>query len=215
MLKPDNKIAVFGAGGFGKETICYLIDSLAKSNQRIEDIAVFVVDDEWYTSRTVMGINVIPKSKFSANDYEVLVAIGDPLKRKIIVESLPSNTRYLTLVHPRAIVSKYVEIGEGSIITPGVIITAEIKIGKHAQLNLNTTVGHDCILGDYFTSAPGVNISGNCYIDDCVYFGTNSSIREKLKVCKNAIIGMGAIVLKDISDEGIYVGNPAKKLERK
>lgn len=215
MIKFDNKIAVFGAGGFGKETICYLIDSIEKSNQRIEDVAVFVVDDEWYTSKVVMGINVIPKSKFSADEYEVLVAVGDPLKRRIIVESLPSNTKYHTLVHPSAVISKYVEIGEGGIITPGTIITCDIKIGKHAHLNLHTTIGHDCIIGDYFTTAPGVKISGSCHIDECVYFGTNSSIREKIKVCKNVTIGMGAVVIKDITEEGTYIGSPAKKLERK
>ena len=145
----------------------------------------------------------------------MIVAVGDPLERKNIVENLPSNTKYFTLIHPNSVVSRYVEIGEGSIITPGTVVTCDIKIGKHAHLNLHTTIGHDCIIGDYFTTAPGVKISGKCHIDDCVYFGTNSSIRDKINVCKNVTIGMGAVVIKDITEEGIYIGSPAKKLERK
>lgn len=215
MIKIENKIGVFGAGGFGKETMSYLIDCLANSNQKIEEVAVFVVDDQWYTKNTVMGIPVIPRSEFSVKGYEILIAVGDPSDRRKIIESLPADTRYFTLIHPSAIISKFVEIGEGAIITPGTIVTCDIKIGKHAHLNLHTTVGHDCIIGDYFTTAPGVHISGSCTIDDGVYFGTNSSVREKINICKNVTIGMGAVVVKDITEAGIYIGSPAKRLERK
>ncbi len=215
MRKFENRIAVFGAGGFGKESMCYLMDCLVDSVHKIEDIAVFVVDDNYYTEKTIYNVPVIPYSEFSYQNYEVLVAVGDPNDRKKIVENLPLDTKYLTLIHPSAVISKFVEIGEGSIITPGAIITCDIKIGKHAHINLHTTIGHDCVIGDYFTSAPGVKISGKCHIDDCVYFGTNSAIREKINVCKNVTIGMGAIVVKDINEEGIYIGSPAKKLERK
>ena len=215
MRKFENRIAVFGAGGFGKESMCYLMDCLVDSVHKIEDIAVFVVDDNYYTEKTIYNVPVIPYSEFSYQNYEVLVAVGDPNDRKKIVENLPLDTKYLTLIHPSAVISKFVEIWEGSIITPGAIITCDIKIGKHAHINLHTTIGHDCVIGDYFTSAPGVKISGKCHIDDCVYFGTNSAIREKINVCKNVTIGMGAIVVKDINEEGIYIGSPAKKLERK
>jgi len=215
MLKFENKIGVFGAGGFGKETMCYIMDCLVGSKYKIEEIAVFIVDDAYYNEKFVLGVPVIPLSKFSYKNYELLIAVGDPTDRKKIVENLPSDSKYFTLIHPTATVSKFVDIGEGSIITPGSIITCDIKIGKHAHLNLQTTIGHDCIIGNYFTTAPGVKISGKCNIDECVYFGTNSSIREKMNVCKNVTIGMGAVVVKDIVEEGIYIGSPAKRLEKK
>lgn len=215
MTKITNKIAVFGAGGFGKETMFYLTDFLEGSNQHVKEWAVFVVDDEWIQSEIIMGIPVIPRSIFNFSDYEVLVAVGDPKERRKIIENLPDNTNYFTLIHPRATVSKFVEIGKGSIITPGAVVTCDIKIGKHAHLNLNTTIGHDCIIGDFFTTAPGVHISGKCKIGDGVYFGTNSSVRDKVSICNNVTIGMGALVLKNISEEGVYIGSPARKLEIK
>jgi sugar O-acyltransferase (sialic acid O-acetyltransferase NeuD family) len=143
------------------------------------------------------------------------VAAGDPSIRKKIVESLPVKTTFTTIIHPNAIISKWVEIGEGSIITAGVIITCDIKIGKHSQLNLHTTIGHDCIIGDYFTTVPGSNISGSCLFGNKVYFGTNSSVRQGVSICDDVTIGMGGVVVKNISESGVYIGNPLKKLEKR
>jgi UDP-3-O-[3-hydroxymyristoyl] glucosamine N-acyltransferase len=89
----------------------------------------------------------------------------------------------------------------------------DVKIGKHAHLNLHTTIGHDCRIGDYFTTAPGVKVSGNCNLGDCVYLGTNSSIREKINICNNVTIGLGSGVVKHILEPGTYVGLPTKKIK--
>ena len=70
-------------------------------------------------------------------------------------------------------------------------------------------------MGDFFTTAPSANISGNCNFGDCVYFGTNSAVRQGVKICDNVTIGMGGVVVKDITEEGVYIGNPLKKLEKK
>lgn len=206
------KICIFGTGGFGRETLCCLIDSIAGTGQKIKDAACFMVDDEYFTDTEIMGIEVIPKSKFDEDLYEVVVSIGDPVFRKKVVQNLPMTTKYATIIHPSVIMSKWLEVGEGSIITAGCILTCNIHIGKHAHLNLQTTIGHDCVIGDYFTTAPGVNISGNCTFGDSVYMGSNVAIREKITICDNVIIGMGGIVVKNISESGVYVGNPVKKL---
>ena len=99
------------------------------------------------------------------------------------------------------------------VICAGCILTTNIKIGDHAHLNLNTTIGHDCTIENYFTTAPGVNVSGNCNISDYVYIGTNASLRQKLTICSNVTIGLNAGVVKDIKEPGTYVGVPAKILK--
>ena len=173
-----------------------------------------MVLDKDLTERTIMGIDVIMHSEFNPDLYNVIVAVGDPGTRKRIIDDLPANTTYVSIIHPNAVISKWVEIGEGSIITAGSILTCNIKIGKHAHLNLHTTIGHDCEIGDFFTSAPAANISGECKFGDCVYFGTNSSVRQGIKICSNVTIGMGGVVVKDILEPGVYIGNPLKKLEK-
>lgn len=215
MLNCNKKICIIGAGSFGREVLCCIIDCIQMNNQKIEDIACFVERDDFINESKIMGVDVIPQSKFNPLLYDVVVAIADPLVRKQIIEKLPPETTFATIIHPSVIYSQWVEIGEGSIFTAGTILTCNIKIGKHSQLNLHTTVGHDCEIGDYFTTAPGVNISGNIKIGDCVYFGTNAAVKQGLKICDNVLIGMGGIVLNDIVESGVYVGNPIKKLEKK
>lgn len=212
-MSTTKKICIIGTGGFGRETLSCLIDVFAKENKNPDELACFMVDDQFYNETEIMGINVIRRSDFNVSLYSVVVAVGDPIARKKIVESLPKETIYTTLIHPRAIVSKWVKIGEGSVVTAGVILTCNIVIGKHAHLNLNSTIGHDCNIGDYFTTAPAVNISGNCTFGKCVYIGTNTSVREKTSICDNVVVGMGSVVLKSITEEGVFVGTPLRKLE--
>ena len=86
-------------------------------------------------------------------------------------------------------------------------------MGEHAHLNLATTVGHSCEIGSFFTTAPGAKISGDCKIGDRVYFGTNSSIKQKLTVVDDVIIGLGAGVLRNITQPGTYIGIPATEVK--
>lgn len=212
MITLDKQICIIGTGGFGRETLACLIDCLSVTQHEAKDIAVFMVDDKFHIENEVMGIPVIKKSNFIAAKYNVVVAIGSPKLRKKIIQELPKNTTFTSIIHPTVVSSKWNNIGEGSIITAGTILTCNIRIGKHCHLNLNTTIGHDCKIGDYFTTAPGVNISGNCTFGNCVYFGSNSSVRQGIKIVDNVTIGMGGVVVKDILNEGVYIGNPTRRL---
>lgn len=191
---------IIGAGGFARE--------VAAAMGRT-DIKFFV--DEQYAN---VEANVYGLSQFDPEKYQAVVAIGDPRARFDIIQRLPSNTKYFTFVDPSAIIGwRDVEIGEGSIICAGTIITTNVKIGKHAHLNLLSTVGHDTEINDYFTTAPGAKISGNCKIHDLVYIGTNASVREKTTIHSLVTIGLNAGVVKDITEPGVYVGVPAKKIK--
>jgi sugar O-acyltransferase (sialic acid O-acetyltransferase NeuD family) len=197
------KKAIIGAGGFANEVFWSL-----PSSERI-DLKFFVSDNYWD------GLNksILPLSQFDPEEYEVIVAVGDPKARFDIIQSLPKETKYFTHIHHSVqILDPNIEIGEGSIICAGCILTTNIKIGKHAHLNLHTTIGHDCEIGNYFTTAPGVKISGNCKIHDMVYIGTNASIKQKISIHSLSIIGMNAAVVKHIDEPGTYVGIPAKKI---
>lgn len=213
MISSKKKICIAGTGGFAKETLLCLMDIVSSNNQKIEHLVCFMEEDDCFKDKIIMGVQVIPRSTFDPKLYEVVIAIGDPINRKKVAERLPSDTVFTTIIHPSAILSKWVKIGEGSIITAGVILTYNITLGKHTHLNLQSTIGHDCKIGDYFTTAPGVNISGDCVFGNGVYFGTNSCVRQGVSICDNVTIGMGGVVLNNISEPGVYVGNPVKKLK--
>ena len=152
------KKALFGAGGFAREI------HIAMGSPD----TVFFVDDEYQDSKK----NIYSVNKFDPSEYMLLIAIADPLTRNKVVESLPNETKYYTFIDKNSIVmDKDVTIGEGSIICAGSIITTNISIGKHSQLNKHTTIGHDSEIKDYFTTAPGVKVSGYCSIGERVYLG--------------------------------------------
>jgi sugar O-acyltransferase (sialic acid O-acetyltransferase NeuD family) len=195
------KKALIGAGGFAREIRAHMGDHTMKC----------FVDDQYWKENTEC---IYPLSQFNPEEYEVLVAIGDPKDRFDMVSKLPTNTQYFTFIHPSAqIFGNDITIGKGSIVCAGCIITTNVKIGDHSHLNLHTTIGHDCKIGDYFTTAPGVKVSGNCKIYDCVYIGTNASIRQKISIHSMVTIGMNAAVVKHIEEPGTYVGIPAKKIK--
>jgi len=194
------KRALIGAGGFADEI---------KAQMNEFDMICFV-DDFYYKENNK---NILPLSEFNPAEYEVLVAVGDSFLRKDLINRLPKETKYFTFIHSSAqILGNDVEIGEGSVVCAGTIITTNCIIGKHTHLNLHTTIGHDCRIDDYFTTAPGAKISGNNQIGECVYIGTNASTKQKLKISDNVVVGMNAAVVKDISEPGTYVGVPSRKI---
>jgi sugar O-acyltransferase (sialic acid O-acetyltransferase NeuD family) len=195
------KKALIGGGGFAREIKSHIGDPKIKC----------FVDDEYWKENDDY---IFPLSKFDSKKYKVIVAIGDPKDRFDMIQKLPKDTKYFKFIHPSAqILGKDTFIGEGSVICAGCILTTNITIGKHAHLNLQTTIGHDCRIGDYFTTAPGVKVSGNCKIYDCVYIGTNSSIREKITICDDVILGLNSGVVKNITESGVYGGTPCKKIK--
>lgn len=141
--------------------------------------------------------------------YETIIAIGDCATRKKITDQFPK------LIWGK--INEGVEYGrneikEGSIICPGTILTTGITIGRHVIINLNCTIGHDCSIGDFVTFSPGANISGNVTIGNLCYIGSNAVIRDRITICDNVVIGAGGVVVKDITETGVYVGNPVKKI---
>lgn len=191
--------AIIGAGGFAKEMLADYVGTYGK-------------ELPMYVSTQYMNDYTLDLKDLDFDKYEVIVAIGNPIYRKRIVESLPFEAKFWTHISKHALILGNVNIGEGSIVCAGTILTDNIYIGKHSHLNLLTTIGHDTYVGDYFTTAPGAKVSGNCTIRDCVYIGTNASVKEKINITDNVTVGLNAGVVKDIKESGIYVGTPCKKL---
>ena len=195
------KKALIGAGGHAREVMM----------QMEQDLICFV--DNQYVNEWDAGDIILPVSKFDPTKYEVMVAIGDSKARLEMVLKLPHTTKYFTFIHPTAIIGNTVNIGEGSFIGANSIITTNVIIGKHALLNRANHIGHDTKIGMGLSMMPGAIIYGNCEVGDSVYLGTNSSIKEKIDICNNAIIGLNSGVVKNVNEPGVYVGTPSKKIK--
>jgi len=192
------KLALFGYGGHAKEVAA-----------QIGQDVTFFVDDEYVNEVTK------PISEFDPSEYVMMVAVSDCIDRSVIVNKLPKETEYFTFIHPTALIlDDEIIIGEGSFIGANSILTTNIQIGNHAILNRGNHIGHDCIIGNYFSAMPGSIVSGNVHIGNGVYLGTNSSIIEKKYILHDIVIGANSVVIRDITERGTYVGVPAKKIEK-
>lgn len=190
------KKALIGYGGHAREVMAQMGCKLT-----------CFVEDEYLMD----GIK--PLSSFDPQEYELMVAIANPKNRADIVKKLPEETQYFTWIHPTAIImDDATHIGDGSFIGAYCIITTNVTIGKHAILNRGNHIGHDSVIGDYFSAMPGSIISGNCMIKDCVYLGSNSCVKENLTIASNVTIGMVAAAVSNIVSSGTYIGVPTKKI---
>jgi sugar O-acyltransferase (sialic acid O-acetyltransferase NeuD family) len=192
------KLALFGYGGHAREV-----------SAQINKEVTFFVDDEYSNEFTK------PISSFDPKIYTIMVAVANSKEREKIVQKLPSETTYFTFIHPTALImSKDITIGEGSFIGANSILTTNITIGDHTILNRGVQIGHDTVIGKYFSAMPGSVVSGNVRIEDKVYMGNNSSIKEKKIICSDVIIGGNTTVVKNIITSGVYIGVPAKFLKK-
>jgi sugar O-acyltransferase (sialic acid O-acetyltransferase NeuD family) len=201
MFNNIKKIAIIGNSGFAKE-IAY---SFHKNSYDFFVNKEFLVKDD-HKTKAIEDINF--------DKYKILLGIGDPIIRKKIVDNLPKNVEYMTYIdkHAKILDKETINIGKGVVICAGAILTTHINLGDFGQINLNSTIGHDCDIGNFFTTAPGVHVSGNTNIGNLNYYGTNTALRNNINITDNVTIGMNSNVIKDINESGIYVGNPLKKI---
>lgn len=146
----------------------------------------------------------------------MIVSIGVNRIRKMIVERLKANNsaiKFVTAIHPSAVISPSAKIGEGTVVMAGAVINADAVIGNHCIVNTGATVDHDCKIGDYCHIAPGVNISGATHVGEGTWVGVGSCVIQCLNIGKNCMIGAGSVVVKDIPDNVTAFGCPAKVIK--
>lgn len=196
-----NGISIFGVGGHAK----VVIDAAQLIGISIDNL----YDDDFNKiNSTFIGysINVPIDDKCNNNS---IIAIGDNKSRFAICNRVV-NAKWITLVHPTAIVSKDASIGEGSVVMAGAIIQPGVSIGKHCIVNTGACIDHDCVLSDFVHVAPNCSIAGNVCIGEGTFVGIGSSIIPNITIGKWTIVGAGSLVIENQPDFCTSFGSPAK-----
>lgn len=210
------KVVIIGTGGFGRE----VLDVIEAVNQVQPTYQMLGFITEPGYQQPGDRINEAPVLGYydwlEANRHEVkaICGVGAPaVRRRLVRKAEAMGVAFFSLVHPRAVLTRWVILGSGSIITAGCILTNNIRIGNHVHLNLDCTVGHDAVLEDFVTVSPGVHISGNVTLERGCFIGTGASLIEGKTTGEWSVVGAGSVVVKDIPPNATAVGIPAKEVK--
>lgn len=219
-MSAPTRLLIVGAGGFARE-VAWLAETVAESGPNIQ-VAGFADDNPELHGQELNGYRVVPlddaRTSLRANAF--VIAVGAPkVRERLVSRALALDLEPLSLIHPRVERSRFITMAEGVVICAGCILTTDIKIGAYAQLNLDCTIGHDVIMDDYATLAPGVHVSGNVNLGRRSYVGTgatiiNGSPGKPIVVGEDAVVGASACVTKSVTPGVTAVGVPAKELTR-
>ena len=209
-------IAIFGAGGFGREVAC-LIHHINKVNPTWYLIGFFDDNADLKGSRNEYGeiIGGIEALNSFGKELAVAIAIGRPTVVKKIVENIINpNIWFPNLVAPDVLFmdSENFSMGQGNIICSRCWISCNVHLGDFNILNVCITLGHDAQLGNYNSLMPAVNISGEVSVGDENFFGVSSVVLQQKKIGCNTVIGGNSMIIKNTKDGRTYVGNPATAL---
>ncbi len=192
------EVIVIGAGGHGR----VVSDIIKQSGDKV----LGFLDDADIKKLPMLGkIRDCVKYK----DKYVIIAIGNNEIRRKIAEQY-SMLNYYTAIHPSAVISPDVKIGEGSCVMPLAVINNAATIGKHSIINTHATIEHDCAIGDFVHISPSATLCGTVCVDNNTQIGAGAVVKNNVCVCDNVVVGAGGAVVRDIVEPGIYVGVPAK-----
>jgi len=207
---------IIGAGGFGRE-VAWLVERI-NTVTPTWNIKGFIDDNEANHGKYEGGYPVVGGCDYlikRAEEVWTVCAVGSAKTRKKIINKFAdcNHVKFATVIDPSVIISNRVNIGDGTIICAGTIITVDITIGNHVIINLDCTLGHDDVISDFVTIYPSVNVSGCVTVGECAELGTGMQIIQGKNIGNEAIIGAGAVVVKDIPEKCTAVGSPAKPIK--
>lgn len=208
-------IIIIGAGGVGRETAQLIEDINCEKKQW--NLLGFIDDNKDLHGRNINGYEVLGGS-MALNDYKgkiyAVCTISNPrIKQRASSKLKNNNMEYARLIHPTAVLSRHVEMGEDIIIQAFCFVSANVVIGSHVQLNPQCGIGHDSIIGDYSSLYWNVNISGNVRIEEGSLLGTKSTVLQGLTVGAWSIVGANSTIINDIPRCCTAVGTPAKPIK--
>ena len=208
-----NNIAIYGAGGFGREVAC-IINAINQVKPTWRLIGYF--DDGRPIGTNNYYGNVIGNLE-SLNDYPeklaVVMAIASPKTLEYLTQKMTrSNIYFPNIFAPNVLFfdETSIEWGYGNVLGFGVRISCGVKFCNFNLLNGCVSIGHDVTIGNYNVIQPDTRISGETVIGDSNFFGIRSSVLQRLNIGNNTRIGAGSVVMRNTKDGKLYFGNPAK-----
>lgn len=211
MTMKAQKVVIFGIGDFAKTLYSYL-----ENDDRYEIVA-FCVDREYINELFLFGVNILDFDDLHLEKYssscKALLAVGySNMRRRAEFYNRIKKLEFdfLNFIHPTAVVSNDVSIGEGNVIFPSVVIEPGVVIGSNNIIWSSTNVCHDVVIGSHTFIAAQSLVGGFSKIGDCCFLGFNSTVTQNIVVSDEVLIGAKSLLMNDANRYGKYIGIPAK-----
>lgn len=205
---------IIGAKGFAKEVL-----EVFSQRQELTGLAFY---DDVSANTPPLLYNRFPVLTTAAatveqfeRDPHFALGVGNPaLRRRLATKMRALGGTLASSVSPNALVGDFGNVlGEGLNLMSGAVLTNDIRLGEGVLVNLNCTIGHDVVLGDYCELSPGVHVSGNVVLGANVVLGTGAVVLPGISIGDNTVIGAGSVVNKDVPANAVAVGIPAKVIK--
>lgn len=208
------RILIVGAGGFGREVLQWAREAWP---ERARFIGGFISDDPRRLDGFSTGAGIVS----TVHDYRpesgdcLLLGIGVPYSRRRVAEQLRGrDARFLSLVHPRAVVSPSADVGEGSIVCPFAVISDSARLGRCVLANYHASLGHDASAGDYAVLSPYATLGGNARVDEEVFLGLHASVGPGISVGSRSKVSANSCVLSSTPADSLVYGVPGRAVPR-
>lgn len=212
-----NKLVIYGEGGLGHEVLDLALQ-LQKAGLKSYDEILFADDNPAktdYIGYRVMTSEAIFQA-YSPSDTKFTIAIGEPAYRIKLMEKVKERGyQFETLIHPGARVGLHTSIGDGTIVQWGSFISCDCQIGENCFLQPLCSVGHNVVIDDNCIISSNAAISGGVAIGKNTYLAVAASVVQGVRIGADSVVGMGAVVARDIPDNVIALGNPARPMKNK
>lgn len=192
-------IVIIGAGGIGRE-VAWIIEEINEVNPTWNIVGFVDENSEMWGKelngyKVLGGLDILDKLE---SKPEVIVAIANCGVKKDIVARLNNKFDFATVIYPSVRISRFIEIGQGSIIYPGVIFTVNTKIGNHVVISGNCGIGHDTVIGDFSSVLWGSYFSGYDVVGEECFVGVGAKFIQGIKVGSGRKVEVGTVVIEDV-----------------
>jgi sugar O-acyltransferase (sialic acid O-acetyltransferase NeuD family) len=204
-MSSQHRTFLYGASGHAK-VICEILEA----KHRI--LSGLIDDNPQITSLLEFPVfNTLQQVEATAEDH-FIISIGNNRIRKSVATKF-NELKFISAIHPSAVISPRSTVGEGTVVMANVTVNVHSTIGRHVILNTNCCVDHDCIVEDFVHISPNAALAGNVQVGEGTQIGIGASVKQNIRIGKWVMIGAGAVIIRDVPDYAVVVGNPGRVIK--